>query len=536
MMARTAALLAGAGAFICLLGSFVPGEAQFDDDVLLVAAAASALLGAVPPDRLRQHPGCRRSTRSSASPRRSPRPPPTGGARSRRTGRSPTSGSPSSPSTSSPAAPRSSTSRSSRPPTRSPSSSRTRRRTRSTAGSPRSPRCSSPGLFVSMVRDHIAALIRRLSDAAHSDHLTGLLNRRGFQNVFDTELERARRADQALSLIVGDLDRFKRVNDAHGHAAGDEVLTRVAAAIAGAKRGFDSAARVGGEEFAVLAPDCDEHGAFMLAERIRAAVHEALVARDPGTSLTISFGISTFPLHGQSADAPASHRRPGALRGQAPRPQPLGDLERRGARHPRPRAAARGRPTSARGARRAAQPRRGARRARLGERLPLPQGRPLRRADRARAGAVPRGRRARAARRDPSRRGPRRAVPSDLLSKNEPLTDDEWVLVRAHPVAGARMVETTEYDDIRSWILFHHERPDGTGYPEGRGESDVPLESSIIGVADAYEAMTSDRPYRRALASGGRRRRAPPRGRAASSAPTWSTRSSGPSNPYGLPL
>ena len=154
-----------------------------------------------------------------------------------------------------------------------------------------------------MVRDHIARLIRRLSDAAHSDHLTGLLNRRGFQNVFDTELERARRADQALSLIVGDLDRFKRVNDAHGHAAGDDVLTRVAGAIAGAKRGFDSAARVGGEEFAVLAPDCDEHGAFMLAERIRAAVHEALVARDPDTSLTISFGISTFPLHGQSADA-----------------------------------------------------------------------------------------------------------------------------------------------------------------------------------------------------------------------------------------
>ena len=93
------------------------------------------------------------------------------------------------------------------------------------------------------------------------------------------------------------------------------------------------------------------------------------------------------------------------------------------------------------------------------------------------------------------------ALPENLLSKEEPLTDDEWVLVRAHPVAGARMVETTEYDDIRSWILFHHERPDGSGYPEGRGESDVPLESSIIAVADAYEAMTSDRPYRRALTS-----------------------------------
>jgi len=62
-------------------------------------------------------------------------------------------------------------------------------------------------------------------------------------------------------------------------------------------------------------------------------------------------------------------------------------------------------------------------------------------------------------------------------------------------------VGTTEYEDIRSWILFHHERPDGCGYPEGRGEADVPLESSIIGVADAYEAMTSQRPYRPAYAA-----------------------------------
>ena len=98
------------------------------------------------------------------------------------------------------------------------------------------------------------------------------------------------------------------------------------------------------------------------------------------------------------------------------------------------------------------------------------------------------------------------------------------------------MVETTEYDDIRSWILFHHERPDGRGYPEGRGEADVPLESAIIAVADAYEAMTSDRPYRPALAAEDAGRRAPPRGRHASSARTSSRRCSGPSDARGLPL
>jgi HD-GYP domain-containing protein (c-di-GMP phosphodiesterase class II) len=61
------------------------------------------------------------------------------------------------------------------------------------------------------------------------------------------------------------------------------------------------------------------------------------------------------------------------------------------------------------------------------------------------------------------------------------------------------MVETTDFDDIRSWILFHHERPDGRGYPEGYAWEQVPLEARILGVADAYEAMTSDRPYRDAL-------------------------------------
>lgn len=65
------------------------------------------------------------------------------------------------------------------------------------------------------------------------------------------------------------------------------------------------------------------------------------------------------------------------------------------------------------------------------------------------------------------------------------------------------MIETTEHEDIRSWILFHHERPDGGGYPEGRGADDVPIESAIIAVADAYEAMTSDRAYRPALSADG---------------------------------
>jgi diguanylate cyclase (GGDEF)-like protein len=497
MMARTAALLAGAGALICLLGSFVPGEAQFDDDVLLVAAAASALLAAgllvafdnIPADAF--HPIVALATAIATAAAY-------GWGTESAYGPLPyvwvtvfafyffTRG------------------------------AALVHLALMAAAYALALVLEDPvenpldgwvatvatllvvGLFVSMVREHIAALVGRLSDAAHSDHLTGLLNRRGFQNVFDSELERARRADQALSLIVGDLDHFKAVNDAHGHAAGDEVLTRVAGAIAGAKRGFDSAARVGGEEFAVLAPDCDEHGAFMLAERIRAAVHEALVARDPGTSLTISFGISTFPLHGQSADALLrtadqalyAAKRLGRNRSVISSAEVPGIL----ARGPRQEdsevhveLAALLSLAEALDVRDWGSASHCRRVGRFAELTARELGLSPDAVERVRLAGI-------------LHDVGRVALPEELLSKHEPLTDDEWVLVRAHPVAGARMVETTEYDDIRSWILSHHERPDGTGYPEGRGESDVPLESSIIAVADAYEAMTSDRPYRPALA------------------------------------
>jgi diguanylate cyclase (GGDEF)-like protein len=497
MMARTAALFAGAGALICLLGTFVPGEAQFDDDVLLVAAGVSALLGVVlliafdTIPAVAFHPVVALGTAIATA-----------------------------------AAYGWGTEAAYGPlayvwvtlfafyffsrgaalvhlaliaaayalalvledPVENPLDGWL-----ATVAT-----LLIAGLFVSMVRDHIAALIGRLSDAAHSDHLTGLLNRRGFQTVFDTELERARRAEQALSLIVGDLDRFKRVNDEHGHAAGDEVLTRVAGAIQGAKRGFDSAARVGGEEFAVLAPDCDDHGAFMLAERIRAAVHEALVARDLGTSLTISFGISTFPLHGQSADgllrtadqALYAAKRLGRNRSVISSAEVPGILAR-SSHHEDEEAqvelAALLSLAEALDVRDWGSASHCRRVGRFAELTARELGLSPECVERVRLAGI-------------LHDVGRVAVPERLLSKDEPLTDDEWVLVRAHPVAGARMVETTDYDDIRSWILFHHERPDGTGYPDGRGESEVPLESSIIAVADAYEAMTSDRPYRRALA------------------------------------
>jgi putative nucleotidyltransferase with HDIG domain len=89
-------------------------------------------------------------------------------------------------------------------------------------------------------------------------------------------------------------------------------------------------------------------------------------------------------------------------------------------------------------------------------------------------------------------------MPDSLFQKSGPLSEEEWTWVHSHPEIGARMVETTDFQEMGSWILCHHERPDGQGYLRRNGD-DVPLEARILAVADAYEAMTSDRSYKTAL-------------------------------------
>ena len=136
---------------------------------------------------------------------------------------------------------------------------------------------------------------------AHSerDALTGLANRRQFREVM-----RARGCERAFrgALLMVDVDHFKRVNDHHGHAAGDRVLVEVTRRLGAAVRGDDLAARWGGEEFLVFAPDVDGAELDQLAERVRVAVNHAPVQLDNGTALavTVSIGYAAFPL-------PASH-------------------------------------------------------------------------------------------------------------------------------------------------------------------------------------------------------------------------------------
>jgi diguanylate cyclase (GGDEF)-like protein len=133
----------------------------------------------------------------------------------------------------------------------------------------------------------------RLMTLAAVDPLSGLANRRGFDDALASEAARSLRYGRPLSLVVADLDDFKGVNDTHGHAAGDEVIRRVARVLSDNARAADLVARYGGEEFAVLLPETGAREALRLAERMRAAVAEISVPA-AARPITASFGVATL--------------------------------------------------------------------------------------------------------------------------------------------------------------------------------------------------------------------------------------------------
>jgi HD-GYP domain-containing protein (c-di-GMP phosphodiesterase class II) len=90
-------------------------------------------------------------------------------------------------------------------------------------------------------------------------------------------------------------------------------------------------------------------------------------------------------------------------------------------------------------------------------------------------------------------------VPEQVLAKPGPLTEIEWTQVRLHAQIGADLLRSQGLYEIADWVIAHHERPDGTGYPYGLTEDEIPLEGRVLAILDAYNAMTSDRPYRSAL-------------------------------------
>jgi diguanylate cyclase (GGDEF)-like protein/putative nucleotidyltransferase with HDIG domain len=346
-------------------------------------------------------------------------------------------------------------------------------------------------LIITLLKSRVQTLVTALADAARTDPLTGLKNRRGFEEVIDVEIERARRGGHPLTLVVGDLDHFKRVNDRLGHGAGDAALTRIGRLLAEGKRQIDYAARTGGEEFALILPETTEQEAYVLTERLRVAVEESF-AREL-VPVTFSFGLAGHPHHGRTPDdlLRSADRALYAAKELGRDRSVIYSAEIASVSLP----AGVGREVhlatllslaEALDLRDAGTSDHSQTVGRHCERVARELGLPRERVERVRLAGILH---------DIGKIG----VSDVILRKPAALDEAEWAEMRRHPEIGARILAASEFDDIRAWVLAHHERPDGRGYPAGLRGEDMPLEAKILAVADAYEAMTSDRVYRKAI-------------------------------------
>jgi diguanylate cyclase (GGDEF)-like protein len=150
-------------------------------------------------------------------------------------------------------------------------------------------------LRVKALQDELTEKNKMLEQLAQSDPLTGLPNRRTFDEQVYTEMERARRNNQPLSCLIFDIDDFKDINDVHGHQAGDEVLRQIGRVLLGRKRRTDLAARYGGEEFVWLLPGASQQAALELGEWLLRTISEMQVVTTPvPLRVTVSIGVSTY--------------------------------------------------------------------------------------------------------------------------------------------------------------------------------------------------------------------------------------------------
>jgi len=156
------------------------------------------------------------------------------------------------------------------------------------------------GVLVGRLRSRVDGLFDELAYAARTDSLTGLANRREFEERLREEIARAERQEIPLSVLALDLDSFKAINDHQGHHAGDLVLQRVGAALRGEGRTVDTLARIGGDEFMIVATGAADDDAELLSRRLRQAVAEEFL--DEPAPVTLSVGIASHPAHSRSFD------------------------------------------------------------------------------------------------------------------------------------------------------------------------------------------------------------------------------------------
>lgn len=356
--------------------------------------------------------------------------------------------------------------------------------------------------------EQLAQRIAQTWTLATHDLLTEVANRQALLTRLDAEIERAARYRHQLSVALVDIDHFKRLNDTHGHAAGDLVLHRIAQAIQQSVRRVDVVGRYGGEEFMVILPETDVDTAASIAEKIRRFVGRETVQLADGTvvGVTLSAGVAGglgahLRLDELVRDADAALYSAKSLgRDQVYVFHEVDDDRRvrRASIAPAAREhamdvgrAAMGAATDSLAAVLAARPGWAGgpstliaeAAAAIARTLGLP------------AGEIERIRTA-SLLHDLGKL----AIPDEILSKPAGLDESEWRVVTEHPKIGHVVLEQAgALRDAATIVLHHHEWYDGRGYPHGLSGQQIPVGARIVAVADAYEAMVSGRPYRDAV-------------------------------------
>jgi len=335
-------------------------------------------------------------------------------------------------------------------------------------------------------------LLAEAIERSNRDALTGLLNHRAFHNQLEVEAERADRTGKPLAVAMMDLDNFKFFNDAYGHRAGDDVLRLIASVLGESCRPADCLARFGGDEFAMLLPGVNRADATRLVSRMTAVLDKRGYI-PPGAAtpipLRISVGIAVYPQEAATRleAIEFADTRLRLAKGGADDTVLAADLVRNTMKK-------RVQGFSMLDALIAAVDNKDrytrkhseevlaysidiCREMGLGEEMQH---------DTAVAALL----------HDVGKIG----VPDPILRKPGRLTPEEFEIIKQHVTMGAIIVQAVPgFEMTLDAIRHHHERWDGTGYPFGLCGEDIPLMARIIGVADAFSAMTTDRPYRKGM-------------------------------------
>ena len=370
---------------------------------------------------------------------------------------------------------------------------------------------TAEGIANPRLRSSLGRLAERLTEVwtlATVDQLTGVRNRQAILAELEKEIDRAARYGHQLSVVMVDLDHFKRLNDSHGHAAGDHMLREIADVLRTNLRTVDVVGRYGGEEFLIVLPETDVDAAASLAEKLRRLVgrHEVIMGDGYRAAATLSAGVAGgfgghLNLEALVRDADNAMYSAKALgRDQVYVFHELEDngLVRRAAIAPGARnqaievgRAAFGAATDSLTAALDARPgwagKPSSMIAGAAVELALGLGLPESEIERIRVASL-------------LHDLGKLAIPEEILTKPGELNDPEWRIVSEHPKIGQVILEQAgALRDAATIVLHHHEWYDGRGYPHGLAGEEIPVGARIVAIADAYEAMVAGRPYRAAI-------------------------------------